>query len=170
MEVLAISTLVFLVLTQLSPGVGILVVSGVFITQTFVNILECDLIKHICSCTYRSRFMPKPDDKPSPANFKSCCNATFKILAFILQIVGLVAMVGYWIYTAMSQNSQIQYQLVVGLPAAIIALSIAWNRRVQSYISRSSREGVSARYKSSKRLIKTNFQYFTFYFNFIQVF
>ena len=149
-EVLAISTLVFLVLTELSPGIGILVVSGIFITQIFVNVLESDFVSHIFSCSHKSRFMPRPAGKQSPVNCMSCCSASIKLLAFLLQATGLATMVGYWIYTSVAHGSELQYRLVVGLPVSIVALSIAWNRRVQSFISMSSENGVSARYKSSK--------------------
>ena len=149
-EVLAISTLIFLVLTELSPGIGILTLSGIFITQIFANVVESDFVKHVLSFSRRSRFMPQPSSKNSPANCKSCFNMSTKLLAFLLQITGLVGVIGYFIYAATLRGSAIRYQLVIGLPVAIIALSITWTKKVQSFISESSVEGVSARYKSSK--------------------
>lgn len=152
LEVLAISTLIFLVLSEFSPGVSILLMSGVFITQIFVNLLESDFVKHVFSFSRKSRFVERPADKASPVNYKTCCSVSIKLLAFLLQVTGLIGLVGYWLYTVFIQGANLEFRVVVGLPVALITLSVVWSNRVQKFISRSSMDEVSARYKSSKSL------------------
>lgn len=133
MEVLAISTLLLLVIAEFSPGVSILLFSGVFIAQTVLNVFN----NHTC-CNSKQDVSA------------TCCSISSKLLAFVLQSLGLFGLVGYLMYQGVVLGAAVEYRAVIGLPLAILLLSVVWSNRCQEYIARSHNGQVSARYKSSK--------------------
>lgn len=152
LEVLAICTLLFLVLSEFSPGVAILLFSGVFISQTIINVFDNDA----CCNSYRSNYKRASTEDPRSHGrgygfiSASFCSISTKLIAFVLQAVGILGIVCYFAYKAFVLGAPIEYRIVVGMPVAIIVLSILWSNRCQEYIARSSICGVSARYKSGK--------------------
>ena len=75
-----------------------------------------------------------------------------KLVAFMLQSVAILSIISYYAYQAVVLGEPVQYRVVVGLPAALIVLSILWSNRCQEFIAKSSVCGVSARYKSGKEV------------------
>ena len=151
LEVLAISTLLFLVLSEFSPGVSILLFSGVFISQTIINVFDNDA----CCNSYRPKYIKTTTEEPrsqrSYAFFSaSFCSISTKLIAFTLQATGILGIISYFAYKRHVLGAPIEYRIVVGMPLAIIVLSIVWSNRCQAFISKSSICGVSARYKSGK--------------------
>ncbi len=153
LEVLAICTILFLVLSEFSPGVSILLFSGIFISQTIINVFDNDA----CCSSYMPKYKRAPPDDPSVRRRRfgfissSFCSISTKLIAFMLQVVGILGIVSYFAYKRLVLGEPIEYRIVVGMPLAIIVLSILWSSRCQEFIARSSVCGVSARYKSGKR-------------------
>lgn len=154
MEVLAISTLLLLVIAEFSPGVSILLFSGVFITQTILNVFDNE--------GYRQKYQKAPLDNPDSQGGRcsgisaACCSVSSKLLAFILQCIGLFGLIGYCVYRTVVLGAAAEYRAMIGMPLAIIVLSVVWSSRCQKYIARSNNSHVSARYKSSKRVYNSS--------------
>ena len=150
------SILIFLVITQFTPAVSIFLFSGVFITQTILNVFD-----HNACCNFKTskQHIAPPEDPENRSNKCSVCSGTSfsvasKLLAFLLQVVGVFGVVGYYVYDTVVFGAPIEYRVVVGLPLAIFVLSVVWSNRCQEFIARSSNSLMSARYKSSKLLAR----------------
>lgn len=152
-EVLAMSTLVFLVIAEFSPGVSILLFSGVFILQTLISAFDSDMC-----CQPKSKYLRAPTEEPGKrggrctALSSSLCIVS-KLLAFVLQVFGVLGLVGYFVYKTIVEGEPLEYRVVVGMPLAILALSVVWSNRCQEFIVGSSIPGVPARYKSGRYLL-----------------
>lgn len=146
LEVLAISTLLLLVIAEFSPGVSIFLFSGVFFTQTVLDVFEND-----ACCNFKQKL----DDLENPARkcfgvSVTCFSISSKLLAFVLQCIGLFGLVSFLVYKTVVLGTAVEYRAVIGMPLAILVLSMVWSNRCQKYIARSHNSQVSARYKSSK--------------------
>lgn len=185
-EVLAMCTLVFLVLPELSPGVAILALNGVFFIQIIIDVRssfrakqcsteECNVRRN----TSRNGYNPvgqadSPEHQPFFNQVDTGRNKhlmkflrhlqcileyhVVKVIAGVLQFVGVAGLIGYWIYVVKSGKSagkqSVYLHPLIGLPFVLLALSTIWSNRFQEAIAESNvrKEGkkVSARYKSSK--------------------
>ena len=153
LEVVAISTLVLLVVAEFSPDVSILLFSGIFITQTIVNVFDND-----ACCGVRPQYQ-----KASLAELErqrrvsglpaAFCSVSSKLFAFMLQLTGILGLVGYFLYKSLVLGDALEYRVVVGMPLSLLVLSVVWSNRCQKFIARSPNKDVSARYKSSKSFI-----------------
>lgn len=143
------STLVFLVVAEFSPGVSILLFSAVFITQTLISSVDND-----ACCKYNANYMRAPTEENY--NFQNRCSTlssgfctvVSKLLAFTLQAAGIFGLVGYFAYKTLVRGDPIEYRVVVGMPLTVLVLSIVWSNRCQQFIATSSIPDVPARYKS----------------------
>ena len=144
LEVLAISTLLFLVLSKFSPGVSILLFSGVFVSQTIINVFDNDA----CCSSYRSKYNVTPIVVNRRKSAIAFCSISTKLVAFMLQVIAIFGIVSYFVYEALVLGEPLEYRVVIGMPLALIVLSIVWSNRCQEFIAKSSVCGVSARYKS----------------------
>lgn len=157
-EVVAISTLLFLVTSEFSPGVSILLLSGVFIIQILINTFDKDAC---CSLQqkYRVSVAEYPSNESNPlstSRFRAICCVSLKVVAFLLQSIAIFGIIGYVIYTTVVLEEPLNFRLVIGLPFALVLLSIVWSDRVQEFIAKSSIKDKagnyrSGRYKSSKK-------------------
>ena len=181
LEVLAISTLVFVVLTEFTAGVSILLFSAIFIVQILINIFDN---KHCY--IYRHRHEDMSTEEPNNNNnnnnsrgfcslrAKIFCSVIAKLLAFFLQFSSILGLVGFLVYRNISQDEPINFRPVIGMPISFFVLSIVWSNRFQETITASGKCGVSARYKSSNtKLIQLSYTskpmtsfMFTWLFNF----
>lgn len=154
------STLVFLVLAEFPPGVSILLFSGVFISQTLISMFDNDVC---CSFTpeYTRAATDEMDHSKNRCTALSSgfCSIVSKLLAFVLQLTGLLGLVGYFVYKTLVKSEPIEYRVVVGMPLAVLALSIVWSNRCQEFIVRSSIPNVPARYKSGGYIYRIHDSY-----------
>lgn len=189
-EVIAMCTLVFLVLTELSPGVAVLVLNGVFLVQILIDVRSsfrtqqcatenCNVRRHTVRQGYN---VVGQDDSPEHQPFLDqvddgryktllrilrrvkCILECYvvKIIAALLQFVGVAGLIGFWIYVVRSGNSagkeSVYLHPLIGLPFVLLALSMIWSNSFQEAIARSNNlraddKKVSARYKSSEPFI-----------------
>ena len=186
-------TLVFLVLTELSPGVAILVLNGVFIVQIIIDV-QSSLRERQCindNCNLRRRgyrgvnepdnleqqplnYVPAPVQEGKYKHFMKFLKQlqritdfyAVKIVAGLLQVIGVVGLIGYWIAVVKSGKSagkpNVYLHPLIGLPFVLLTLSTIWSNRFQEAIARSNvrkdDKKISARYKSSKCFLS---KYFT---------
>lgn len=179
-------TLVFLVLTELSPGVAILVLNGVFFVQILIDTHSSFRTKQCATdnCDLRRNSERQGYDRVDQANSPEhepflipmedgrykyfmkflrrlqCITEYYvvKVIAGLLQFVGIAGLIGYWIYivkTGKSAGKEVVYlHPLIGLPLVLLALSVIWSNRFQEAIAKSGvrkdDKKVSARYKSSK--------------------
>ena len=175
---MAMCTLIFLVLTELSPGVAILVLNGVFIVQTLIDIpnafrrqscrnrQDCNL-RHCHRAGYRivgtnevqSIVGGGNQGKEDKTLFDKClqhlqCFLEYyvvKVVALILQVLGVAGLIAYCIYVP---ERKTYFRALIGLPLVLLALSAIWCNRFQEAMAKSHVRNddikVSARYKSSK--------------------
>ena len=153
-EVIAMSTLLFLVLTELSPVVSILVLNGVFFVQPFIDICtsrkkcfsdNCNIRK---SDTGTRSGYAQVEEKPlinegqGPRGDKKCfmvfqswlrCvleHCVVKVVALLLQLGGLVGLIIFW---AVKMHNM---KPLISLPLVLISLSFVWSNRFQEAIAR----------------------------------
>ena len=144
-------TLVFLVISEFSPGVSILLLSGVFLSQTFIGLFDNDVCCQNKPMYIRAATEDGYHKRSRLSTFSSgFCSVVSKMLALVLQIAGILGLVGYFAYRTLVFGDPIEYRVVIGMPLAILVLSIVWSNRCQEYITRSSILDVPARYKSGK--------------------
>ena len=152
-EVLAICTLVFIVLLQFSGGVTILLFSGVFVAQILINVFDnkhCYVYRHRHHSEDGVSAEEESNGGLCSLRAKICCSIISKLVAFILQMIGILGLVAFLVYRSVSRGEAVNYGPVIGLPLSFFVLSIVWSNRFQETITASGKCGVSARYKSSK--------------------
>lgn len=185
-EVLAMCTLIFLVLPELSPGVAMLALNGVFLVQIIFDVHssfrakqcsteECNVRRYTTRNGYSQvGRVESPERQPlfhqaDDGRYKHLMkflrplqhileSYVVKVIAGILQLVGVAGLIGYWIYVVKARKSagrdQVYLHPLIGLPFVLLALSMIWSNRFQEWIAESNtrKDGnkVSARYKSSK--------------------
>lgn len=169
------TTFVYLVLPEVSPGLGILLLCGVFVFQICVDIFYtpnwfCGHRQGCCDRTpdrngYDEVDQGTPNNKKKSARwaivrYLVCVvqalfeNKVAKVIALLLQIIGIFGFIGMWVVN----TKDLQYNMVrpmVGYPLTIFVLSVIWSNFYQEKIAdchkhRLKREDITARYKSGK--------------------
>ena len=171
-EVLAMTSFVYLVLPEISPGVGILLLCGVFFFQICVDIVKtpnsyCGQNTTIsCGRGQRNGYDAIHRQKATSSFWSKVwgffektfrvllANRIAKVVALLLQIVGMFGFIGLWI--GMTKDKH--YDMVrpmVGYPLVVFALSVIWSNFFQEKIAGAEDKYnktrvVTARFKSSK--------------------
>lgn len=162
-EVLAISVLVYIVLPSLLPDVSILLLNGVFTVQILIDISQTKT-----SCCTPTGYRPlEQDDRDRegqqvevpgerPKLVKRGCealleNRTTKILAFLLQFLGICALGAFsefdYSKSRFTQDLPVILATSISIPIVLFILSLIWSNRMQEFISRGPSTH-SARFKS----------------------
>ena len=167
LEVLAMTVLVYLVLPQLSPGVGMLLLCGVFFFQIVIDKFKtphwywCQ--NNRCSCAAHERngydLLRTSQQKQSImerfVRFMQIIleNKMMKIIALLLQIFGVIGFTAAWVVGINTDEFDVTRPLVGG-PLAILVLSFVWSTWFQKKVNEPDRRdlqrNVTARYKSGK--------------------
>ena len=176
--------LVFLVLTELSPGVAILVLNGVFFVQILIDV-RSSIRRKPCpsdNCPRRWTYdtigeeddreyedIPNPLERRRHMYYMKCLRGlqgitehyVVKVIAGLLQLIGVAGLIGYWVYKVRSGHgaakSSVYTRALISLPLVLLALSVIWSNKFQEAIARShvrkNDKKVSARYKSSELIL-----------------
>lgn len=162
------STLVFLVLTELSPGIAILSLNGIFLAQLAIDAYsafktkscaeDCDIDsirRRSIRTGYRQvgnndnpeqqSLVNRDDDTGGGAKFlqhMQCVleHYTFKGVAFLLQGAGVIGLAIFWGARMHSGEASTSVYLrpVIGLPFILVFLSVIWCNRFQEAIAKSN--------------------------------
>lgn len=170
-EVFAMTIFVYLVLPEISPGVGILLLCGVFFFQICVDIVKtpkwyCG--QGTCMLTHRNEYNELPRQRSTGGLSWAkvyrraekvvrvlLANRIAKVVALIVQIIGMFGFIGLWV----GMTKSMHYDMVrpmVGYPLIILALSFIWSNFFQEKIAEADKDrerrskDVTARFKSSK--------------------
>ena len=170
-EVFAITIFVYLVLPEISPGVGIMLLCGVFFFQIVVDIFKtpnwfCG--QNRCSCfnterngydhiTGHHNFNLKTIKWAKVFEYFVRCvqvlleNKVTKVLALLLQILGIIGFISLWV-SKMKGHGYDMIRPMVGFPLVILVLSFIWTNWFQEKIAEphTQMNNVTARFKSSK--------------------
>ena len=173
------TTFVYLVLPEVSPGVGILLLCGVFFFQICIDIVKTPnwYWGQGQGCCARAGERNGYDALPlgNRQNLTSCnwetwwtifryfvCivqvlfeNKIAKAVALLLQLVGIFGFIGMWVVNV----QHLSYNMVrpmVGYPLAIFVLSVIWSNFYQEKIAdahnprrNQENQDITARFKSS---------------------
>ena len=159
------TVLVYLVLPQLSPGVGMLLLCGVFFFQIIIDTFKtphwywCQ--NNRCSCAVGERngynLLRTGQQKLSVmeriVRFVQIIfeNKAMKIVALLIQIFGFAGFITAWVI-GMNTSSINVTRPMIGGPLAILVLSLVWSTWFQKKVNDPSKRGiqgdVTARYKS----------------------
>ena len=155
------TTLVYLVLPEISPGAGILLLCGVFFFQIIVDICYTQnwfWCQHDgCFRAQRGHDFPNLHQR-SKVEYVVCTvqlileNRVMKILALVLQISGIFGFIGVWVINMKHRGYNVIRPMVV-YPLGIIILSVLWSTWFQEKIATpygKEPQKNTARYKSSK--------------------
>ena len=160
-EVVAMTTFVYLVLPEISPGAGIFLLCGVFFCQIIV---DCYYTQKWFWCQHNECLRTQQRHDPSHIHQKSkveyvvCIvqllleNRVMKIIALVLQIVGIFGFIGVWV-VHMKHRGYNMVRPMVGYPLCIIVLSFLWSTWFQENIAvphGREQQNNTARYKSSR--------------------
>ena len=165
-EVFAMTIFVYLVLPEISPGVGILLLCGVFFIQICIDIVKtpnwyCG--QGTCMLTHRNEYnelsrqrstgglsWAKVYGRVEKVVKVLLANRIAKVVALIVQIIGMFGFIGLWV----GMTKSMHYDMVrpmVGFPLIILALSFIWSNFFQEKIAEADKhKDVTARFKSSK--------------------
>ena len=161
MEVVVMTTFVYLVLPEISPGAGIFLLCGVFFFQIIVDF--CYTQKWFwcqhdgCYCAQRGHDFSHLCRRSKVENVVCIVqlileNRVMKILALVLQISGIFGFIGVWVIHMKYRGYNI-IRPMVGYPLGIIILSVLWSTWFQEKITTphgKEPQNNTARYKSSK--------------------
>ena len=152
------TTFVYLVLPEISPGAGIFLLCGVFSCQIIV---DCYYSQKCFWCQHDEYSRRQQRHDPSHIHQKSkvvCItqflleNRVMKILALSFQVVGIFGFITVWtVY--MKHHGYSMIRPMVGYPLSIIGLSILWSTCFQEKIAvphRREQQNNTGRYKSSR--------------------
>ena len=160
------TVLMYLVLPQLSPGVGMLLLCGVFFFQIIIDALKtphwywCQNNRCSCAAGERNgydRLRASRHNVSLRERFVRFVqiileNKVMKLIALLLQIFGIAGFIAAWVIGMNSSN--LEYDKVrpmVGAPLAILTLSLVWSSWFQKKVNDPYKGGdVTARYKSGK--------------------
>lgn len=163
------TVLVYLVLPSLSPGVGMLLLCGVFFFQIIFDTFKtphwywCQNNRCSCAVGERSGYDPlrtsrqKLSMRERFVRFVQIIleNKVMKIVALLLQVFGVVGFIAAWMI-GMKTSDIDKIRPLVGAPLALLALSLVWSSWFQKkvndpyIIKRDLPREVTARYKSGK--------------------
>lgn len=174
-EVMAITTFVFLVAAELPASLTLLLLNGVFAFQIFIDFCyskPCCCCSQSCSQCMRRNYTPmagnnEQAERPRPyrveklkkvrqiINFFETLleNKTVKVFAFFLQIGGIMILIPTWV-VLMGHPNTYKLRPMVGLPLSLLVLSFIWSNKVQEWIAKADNtvftdQKRTARYKSS---------------------
>ena len=162
------TTFVYLVLPELSPGAGILILCGVFFFQIVVDIYYTQYwiwCQHdgCCRAPREQRgFDHLHPQRKSKMEYFVCIvqllleNRAMKVIALLLQTLGIFGFIGLWVHN-MRRHGYNTIRPMVGYPLGIFFLSIVWSSWFQEKIAtphRREQRRNTARYKSSKFDVK----------------
>ena len=168
---------VYLILPELSPGVGILLLCGVFTFQICVDFVRTpnrfwgQNMGLCCRDVERNGYNAVPaqqvrSTKWSFVRYLVCIvqvlleNKITKAIAFLLQVVGIFGFIGIWVLLVRKFDYNMTRPMI-GYPLVVFALSVIWSNFYQEKIAAvplttSSIEGVTARFKSSEYMVLYN--------------
>jgi hypothetical protein len=169
------TVLVYLVLPQLSPGVGMLLLCGVFFFQIIIDTFKtphwywCQ--NNRCSCAVGERngydLLRASRQKLSLmerfVRFVQIIfeNKVMKLIALLLQIFGVIGFIAAWVIGMNTNDLDYNFEIrpLVGAPLAILVLSLVWSSWFQKKVNDPHKRGlqrnVTARYKSGKLITVT---------------
>ncbi len=180
MEVVAMSLLVFLVLTELSPSVSILVLSGVFMVQTFIDAYTAfRKCRDDNKCPMQGRrrgydevgeanhqegqpFMNQEEEGETKRYVRVLQrlhsiseNYVVKVFATLLQLLGVFGISSFFIYmmvkgSAKGEVDYIYMRPVISLPFVLLILSMIWSNRFQEAIARPDRKTTDQQKRTTK--------------------
>ena len=165
-EVFAMTVLVYLVLPETSPGVGIMLLCGVFYFQIVMDIFKTPnwywgQSQSDC-CGRRNGYNRIQSHQQSSAVKRSRIiyvvyilleNKIMRILALLLQISGII---GFIVLCSLEKDEHdyVSIWSMVGYPLVILFISPLWSNIFQDKIAKSQdhekKEDITARFKSSK--------------------
>ena len=152
------ATFVYLVLPEVSSGIGIMLLCGVFISQILVDFYKTPVPqfgtycqKCTCNCQrsrrqeyHRLQSDPQPNtDTPCILHERHSMyskagviieNKIVKVLAFLLQLIGIVGFIVVWTIKSKEPNYKL-HRPVIGYPLVIVVLSILWTNVFQEFIA-----------------------------------
>ena len=156
------TTFVYLVLPEISPGAGILLLCGVFSFQIIVDIYYTQRwvwCQHDgCCCASREQRGFSRLRRESKVEYVVCIvqlileNRMMKVIALMLQIVGVFGFIGVWVVHMKHRGYNMIRPMVV-YPLSIVILSFIWSSWFQEKIAtphRKEQHTNTARYKSSR--------------------
>jgi hypothetical protein len=161
MEVVVMTTFVYLVLPEISPGAGIFLLCGVFFFQIVIDFFYTQKW-FWCQRGGRSYVQQGRDitrlHQRSKMEYVVCIaqflleNRVMKVLALILQIAGILGFIGVWIIHMKGSGYSV-VRPMVGYLLGIIILSVLWSTWFQEKIAEPygrEQQNNTARYKSSR--------------------
>ena len=159
---------VYLVLPELSPGVGILLLCGVFVFQICVDLVRTPNKfwgqNYGCCCRDTERNGYDTIALPRVRKWKIIgyfvCfvqvmleNKITKFFALLLQIGGIFGFIAIWVFHTKSLGYNM-LRPMIAYPLVAFVLSFVWSNFFQDKIAEvhknKTKEGVTARFKSSK--------------------
>ena len=160
---------VYLVLPELSPGAGILLLCGVFVFQICVDLVKTPNKfwgqNYGCCCRETERngydtIALNTRKKWRIVSYFVCFvqvmleNKITKFFALLLQIAGIFGFVAMWVFHIRNQGYNM-FRPMIGFPLVVFVLSVIWSNFFQEKIAtvhkkNTVKEGVTARFKSSK--------------------
>ena len=157
------TTLVYLVLPEISPGAGILLLCGVFFFQIMVDIYHTQnwiwCQNDGCCCARSERRGFSRLRRRSKVEYVVCFvqlileNRMMKIIALLFQTVGIFGFIGIWV-SNMKHRGYNMIQPMIGYLLGILLLSVIWSTWFQEKIAAPHRQRESqsntARFKSCK--------------------
>ena len=161
------TTFVYLVLPQLSPGVGILLLCGVFFFQIIIDMFNtphwywCQNNRSSCAARERGGYDLLTSHRRKQSMMEHIVrfvqvtleNKVMKLIALLLQLTSIVGFITAWIIGMRSSELDVIRPLVGG-PLVILVLSFVWSTWFQKKIAEPNKKGlqrdVTARFKSCK--------------------
>ena len=161
------TVLMYLVLPQLSPGVGMLLLCGVFFFQIIIDAFKtphwywCQNNRCSCAADERNGYDRLRASRQTVSlrerfvRFVHIILETkvMKLIALLLQIFGIAGFIAAWII-GMNGSDLDKVRPIVGAPLAILTLSLVWSswfqKKVNDPYKRDVQRDVTARYKSGE--------------------
>ena len=160
---------VYLVLPELSPGVGILLLCGIFSFQMCVDVINTP---HLLWCQNRNynqlfagcrrngyNLLTSANQPKSKFEYVvriaqiALENKLMKIIAVLIQVFSLIGFIVGWILGMQNYGQNLFIRATIGGPLCILVLSFIWSDWFQMKIvtpnkKNLEREDITARYKS----------------------
>lgn len=167
LEVLAISSFVFLVLPELPTDLDIFLLCGVFAAQLIIDVIRTHnwncrskmCMKEIRGCYPRlnrnhfgyERVEDGEDGEHSQKSITRTAlsilgsifeNKITKVLALLFQLGGIFALIVFWIFKtrSISDYSAHLTRSMIGIPLVLMFMSVVWSNWFQEKIAKQERE------------------------------